>query len=196
MTASSFARSPLVAAIEDIRASRGWILALGILLMVVGVVCIAGAVTATFATVLAFGWLLLFSAGIALAHAFHARGWTGFFLWLLSALLRGFTGYLLIRYPSAGAAGLTLVLASFFIVGGAFRAIGSAMMKFPRWRWSVVSGLVSLVLGIMLLGQMPVSSIWFIGFAIGIDMLLDGASLVGLATAIDSLPALSSHRAG
>ena len=180
MTASSFAHSPLVAAIEDMRASRGWILALGILLMVVGVVCIAGAVTATFATILAFGWLLLFSAGIALAHAFHARGWSGFFLWLLSALLRGFTGYLLIRYPSAGAVGLTLVLASFFIVGGALRH-RFRDDEVPRWGWSVVSGLVSLVLGIMLLGQMPVSSIWFIGFAIGIDMLLDGASLVGLA---------------
>ena len=77
MTASSFAHSPLVAAIEDMRASRGWILALGILLMVVGVVCIAGDVTATFATVLVFGWLLLFSAGIALAHAFTPAGGAG-----------------------------------------------------------------------------------------------------------------------
>ena len=55
----------------------------------------------TFATVLAFGWLLLLSGVIALVHAFRTRTWSGFFLYLLSALLRGFTGYLLVRYPLA-----------------------------------------------------------------------------------------------
>jgi uncharacterized membrane protein HdeD (DUF308 family) len=36
----------------------------------------------------------------------------------------------------------------------------------------------------MLLAQMPLSSIWFIGFAIGVDLIFDGASLVGFGTAI------------
>jgi uncharacterized membrane protein HdeD (DUF308 family) len=62
------------------------------------------------------------------------------------------------------------------------------MLKFPRWGWSVFSGIVSLILGILLLAQMPVSSIWFIGFAIGVDLIFDGASLIGIATAVHSLP--------
>jgi len=90
---------------------------------------------------------------------------------------------------------LTLILASFFIVGGLFRAIGAAMLKLPRWGWSVLSGIVSLVLGVMLLSQMPVSSIWFIGFAIGIDLIVEGASLMGLATAIHSLPQPAAYKA-
>ena len=180
---------------EEIRRSWGWILALGILLMLLGVVCIVGDVTATFATVLAFGWLLLLSGVVALVHAFRTRTWSGFFLYLLSALLRGFTGYLLVRYPSAGAMSFTLILALFFIVGGLFRAIGAEMVKFPRWGWGVFSGIVSVVLGVMLLAQMPASSVWFIGFAIGVDMILDGASLVGFATAIHGLPALPVYRA-
>jgi uncharacterized membrane protein HdeD (DUF308 family) len=120
---------------------------------------------------------------------------SGFFLYLLSALFRGFTGDLLIRYPLAGAASLTLILASFFVVGGLFRAIGAGMMKFPRWGWSVFSGVVSLVLGIMLLAQMPVSSVWFIGFAIGVDLIVDGASLIGFATAINTLPKPNAYHA-
>ncbi len=180
--------NPIVAGISEIRKSWGWFLALGILLMLFGVACIAADVTATFATVLFFGWLLLFSGVMALIHAFGTRNWAGFFPYLLSAILRGVTGYLLVRYPTAGAASLTLVLASFFIVTGLFRAIGAGTMKLPRWGWSVFSGLVSLVLGIMLLVQMPVSSLWFIGFAIGVDLIFDGASLVGFASAIHSLP--------
>jgi len=47
----------------------------------------------------------------------------------------------------------------------------------------------------MLLAQMPVSSVWFIGFAIGVDLICDGASLIGFATAIHSLPHLALERA-
>ena len=184
MSRNELAQNPLLSGMEEIRNSWGWFLGLGILLMLLGAVCIIGDVTATFATVLVFGWLLLFSGIIALVHAFGTRNWSGFFLNLLSALFRGFTGYLLIRYPLAGAASLTLILASFFVVSGIFRAIGAGMMKFPRWGWAVFSGVVSVALGVMLLAQMPLSTLWFIGFAIGVDLICDGASLVGFGTAI------------
>ena len=151
--------------------------------------------TATFATVLVFGWMLLFSGIFALVHAFCTHTWQGVLLSLLSALFRGFTGYLLIRYPLAGAASLTLILASFFVVGGLFRAIGAGMLKFPRWGWSVFSGIVSLGLGIILLVQMPVSSVWFLGFAIGVDLIFDGTSLIGLATALHNLTAVAHEKA-
>ena len=187
--------NPLITGISEIRKSWGWFLALGVSFMLMGAVCIVGAVGATFVTVLFFGWLLLFSGIVALIHAFRTRTWSGFFLYLLSALFRGFTGYLLIRYPAAGAASLTLVLASFFVVSGIFRAVGAGMVQFPRWGWSVFSGIISVALGIILLAQMPVSSIWFIGFAIGVDLVFDGAALVGFATAIHTLPTLTTHEA-
>lgn len=184
MSREGYADNPILAGLEEVRSSWGWFLVLGILLMILGAICIIGNVTATFATVLAFGWLLLISGIIALVQAFYTRNWSGFFIHLLSALFRGFTGYLLIRYPLAGAASLTLILASFFVVSGMFRAIAAGMMKFPRWGWAVFSGIVSVALGIILLAQMPLSSIWFIGFAIGVDLIFDGASLVGFGTAI------------
>jgi uncharacterized membrane protein HdeD (DUF308 family) len=195
MSRDAFAQNPLIAGIEEIRNSWGWFLALGILLMIFGAICIVGDVTATFATVLVFGWLLLISGVVALVQAFRTMNWGGFFFYFLSALFRGFTGYLLIRYPLAGAASFTLILASFFVVVGFFRAISAGMMKLPRWGWSVASGIVSVVLGVMLLAQMPVSSIWFIGFAIGVDLIVDGASLVGFATAINTLPKSKSYAA-
>lgn len=195
MSQNELARNPLIAGIEEIRNSWGWFLALGIVLMILGAICIAGDVSATFATVLVFGWLLLISGILALIQAFRTMSWGGFFLHLLSALFRGFTGYLLIRYPLAGAASFTLILASFFVVSGVFRAIGAGAIKFPRWGWSMFSGLVSVVLGIMLLAQMPLSSIWFIGFAIGVDLIVDGASLIGFAMAINTLPKAKAFQA-
>jgi len=180
--------NPLIAGLDEVRGSWGWFLALGILLVALGVACIVYNVTATFTTVLVFGWLLLISGVFALIQAFTVGTWGGFFMFLLSALLRGFTGYLLVRYPVSGAEGLTMVLGMFFIVGGLFRAIGSGMAQFPSWGWAVFSGVVSVVLGIMVLWQMPVVGLWFIGFAVGVDLIVDGVAVSGFASAIHHLP--------
>jgi len=184
---SNLSDNPIFAGIEEIKSSWVWFLSLGVLFVVLGVACISFDVTATFTTVLLFGWMLLIGGLFALVQAFTTGTWSGFFLFLLSALFRGFTGFLLVRYPVTGAESLTLVLASFFIVGGMFRAIGFGLAKFPRWVWAVFSGIVSVALGVMLLAQWPVVSVWFIGFAIGVDLVFDGVALIGFATMIHSL---------
>ena len=192
---SSKALGYIASGIEEVRNSWGWFLALGILFVLLGTICVIGNVTATFATVLFCGWMLVISGVSGLVQTLRMRNWQGALLTLLSALFRGFLGYLLIRYPLSGAVSLTLILASFLLAGGAFRAVGSGMMQFPRWGWSVFSGLVSVALGIMLLAQLPVSSVWFIGFAIGVDLICDGASLVALSTSLHSLPDLAVGKA-
>ena len=176
------------AAGHESRGEWGWFLGVGSALMLLGAICMIGSVAATFVTVVAIGWLLLLSGVVTMVHAFGTRTWSGFLLSLLSAVLRAFTGYLLLRYPVAGEIGLTLVLASLFLVGGLFRAIGAGTLQFPRWKWSVFSGLVSVGLGMMLLAQMPVSGIWFIGFAVGVDLLLDGAALINMAAEVHHHP--------
>ena len=188
MSPSKSIVASVAAGLEEIHSSWGWFVALGIALIVLGVVGIVYDVTATLATVLAFGWLLIVGGVVSLIQAFRVRNWSGFFLYLLSAVLRGFTGYLLIRYPLSGAVSLTLVLASFFIVGGTFRAIGAGALQFPQWGWAVLSGIVSMALGVMLLMQLPASSLWFIGFAIGVEFVFDGASFIALGTAVRQVP--------
>jgi uncharacterized membrane protein HdeD (DUF308 family) len=180
--------SPLSEAIDEIRSSWGLFLVLGILSTILGIGCIVFDVSATFATVLVFGWVLLISGVFALVQAFRAGTRSGFFLYLLSAVFRGMTGYLLIRYPVMGAEAITVMLASFFIVAGVFKAVGSGVVKLPRWGWAMVSGVVSTILGIMLLAQMPISGLWFIGFAIGVDLICDGIAVIGFATAIHRVP--------
>ncbi len=190
---SEHSNNPLIAGLDEMRSSWGWFLALGVALTILGVACLVFNVTATFATVLVFGWVLMVSGVFALIQAFRTGSWGGFFFYLLSALFRGFVGYLLIRYPLTGAESLTLVLACFFIVGGLFRTIGSAMAKFPRWGWSAFSGIISVLLGFMLLGQMPISGIWFIGFAIGLDLIVDGVAISSFAIAIHDVPKRAAY---
>jgi uncharacterized membrane protein HdeD (DUF308 family) len=178
------------AGLEQIRKSWGWFLVCGALLTVLGIVCIGKAQTATTFSVLALGWVLAISGAVWLVNSFYAYSWHGFFLYLLNAIIRGATGYLLIRHPDAGAEGVTMLLAALLMVGGLFRGIGASVIQFPRWGWTVLSGLVSFVLGVYLLATWPSASTYFIGIVIGVDLIFDGAALVGFAGAISSLPKL------
>ncbi len=176
------------AGLDQVKRSWGWFLVFGILLIILGVACVAKAQTATTFSILALGWVLAISGVLWLVNSFYAFSWHGFFLYLLNAIIRGVTGYLLIRHPDAGAQGVTMLLAALFIVGGLFRGVGASVIQFPRWGWTVFSGLVSVVLGIYLLVSWPAATTYFIGLAIGIDLIFDGSALVGFAGAIHSLP--------
>jgi len=180
--------SVFVAGIEEVRKSWGWFLVFGILLMILGATCVGKAQTATTFSILALGWVLAISGVVWLVSSFYAWSWGGFFVYLLNAIIRGVTGYLLIRHPDAGAEGVTMVLAALFIVGGLFRAAGASVIQFPRWGWTVFAGLVSVALGVYLLATWSTSSTFFVGIAIGIDLIFDGAALIGFAGAIHSLP--------
>ena len=177
----------IMTGIEEVERSWGWFLTLGMLLMVLGIVCVGTARTATTVAVLAFGWILVLSGVVWFVGAFQARSWGGVFLYLLNAIIRVMTGYVLLRHPDAGAEGITILIASLFVVGGLFRAGAASLIQFPRWGWTVVSGAAAVILGFVLLGNWPVSSTFFIGMAIGIDLILDGSALVGFAAAIHNL---------
>jgi uncharacterized membrane protein HdeD (DUF308 family) len=185
----------VAAGLEQVRKSWGWFLVFGAGLMVLGFVCIGKAQSATTFSILTLGWVLAISAVVWLVNSFQAFTWQGFFIYALNAIIRGVTGYLLIRHPNAGAEGVTMVLAALFIVGGLFRVVGASAIQFPRWGWTVFAGLVSVVLGVFLLSSWPSASTYFIGMAIGIDLMFDGAALIGFAAAIRSLPKASQARA-
>ncbi|MGA2078951.1 MAG: DUF308 domain-containing protein, partial [Terriglobia bacterium] len=134
------------------------------------------------------GWILMISGVFWLINSFLAIASPMFFLFLLSALIRGGIGYLLIRHPNAGAEGVTMLLAVLFIVGGLFRTAGASVIKFPWWGWTVLSGIVAVVLGVYLLANWPVASTFFVGIVIGVDLLFDGGALMAFGAAIRSLP--------
>ena len=83
-----------------------------------------------------------------------------------------------------------MLLAVLFIVGGLFRTFGASVIHFPWWGWTVVSGLVSIGLGVYILAIWAAASAIFIGIAIGIDLIFDSAALIGFAAALRSLPAV------
>lgn len=168
---------------ENLRKNWGWFLVLGILLIVLGAVALIYTPSATIGTVLLLGWLMVFSGIVEAVDAFQVRGWGGVFLHLAGGVLGILIGLMVVTHPVAGALAWTLLFAAFFTVIGLFRLIAAIWLRYRSWGWVAFDGVVTLVLGILLWTGMPWSGLWFLGFTLGITLLLRGWSTVMFAFA-------------
>src|SRR5262245_15680106 len=94
----------LGAVLQTLRANRNWFLALGVLLILVGLCAITLTALATFTTILALGVMLLVAAGGQIASAIWTRGWDGVLSHMLAGLLYGVLGFLIVSHPAQTAA--------------------------------------------------------------------------------------------
>jgi uncharacterized membrane protein HdeD (DUF308 family) len=136
--------------LEAIRGNWAWFLTLGIILVFVGTIAVLMPVVSSFASAVAFGSLLLVGGIAQLVGAFWTRDWSGFFLSLLMGVLYVVLGLLFLRHPGDALMAMTLFLACALMVGGLFRIIGSLMYRFAHWGWTLIGGVINLVLGILI----------------------------------------------
>ena len=167
--------------LEEFRRNANWFLALGIILIILGTVALGRSIFVTLASMVFLGWLLVIGGVIEAMQAFWQRQWGGFFLHLLGGVLYVIVGLMVVVNPQVGALALTLLMALFFLIAGAFRIIGSLTMRFPEWRWVLLNGIVTFLLGLLIWKQWPSSAFWVIGLFIGIDLIFTGWSWVMLS---------------
>ena len=174
--------------LAEIRANWVGFLVLGILLIVLGTFLIVAPWIGTLATVWLLSVLLIVSGVAQFVGAFWVRRWSGFFLSLLAGVLYVAIGVLIFDRPVAAAEGLTLVIAAFLVVGGVFRIAAALSMRFESWLWSLISGVIALLLGVLIWRQWPEASLWVIGLFVGIEVLFNGWTWVMLALGLRRLP--------
>jgi uncharacterized membrane protein HdeD (DUF308 family) len=172
----------------ELKRSWGWFLALGIVLIVLGTIAIGSTFVMTIASVFFVGWLLIVGGVMEAVHAFWRKRWAGFFLDLLTGILYVVVGWMMVTNPKESALLLTLIIAMFLVFEGVFRIVAALTARYPHWGWVLFNGVISLVLGIMIWRQWPYSGLWVIGLFVGIEMLLNGWSLVMLSFTGRKLP--------
>src|SRR6516164_6166354 len=122
---------------------------LGVALVVLGIVALGSVVIASLAAAAAIGVLLLLGGAAEAVGAFWCRGWSGFFLELLSGVLSIVVGLLFLRAPLNAVAALTLLLACYLMVGGMFKIVAAASYRFAAWGWSLAGGIIDMIIGLM-----------------------------------------------
>lgn len=166
---------------EAIREKKGWFIALGVLFIIVGIICIAYPLMATVTAKIFIGWMVLFGGIAQVIQAFSTKTWGGFIWNVLVGFLYLFVGAWLAFFPLAGIISLTLLLALMFIAEGVMKLIlGFGIRPKDGWFWAILSGAVSLIVGVMLVANLPGTSVWAIGTLVGINFLFAGWSFIAM----------------
>jgi len=157
-------------------------------LVALGIIALGSVVIASLAAAVAIGILLLLAGLGEVIGAFWCRGWSGFFLELLSGVLSIVVGLLFLRAPLNALAALTLLVACFLMVSGIFKIVAALSYRFAAWGWSLASGIIDVVLGLMIWQEWPASALWVIGLFVGINLLFRGINWIALGLALRALP--------
>jgi uncharacterized membrane protein HdeD (DUF308 family) len=178
-TARSKSTSKSTSKGESAKLSRsfGRLAALGVILVLAGLVGLVYTGVATLTSMLLFGWLLLIGGAVGLLHAVQARDSHFFWLGVAVAALNLAAGVVVIRRPEAAAEALTMFAALLFLTGGVFRLVGSLVVRGPQFGWTLVQGAFGLLLGILVLAAWP-SSRYVIGSFFSLILLFDGLGLM------------------
>ncbi|WP_374984881.1 HdeD family acid-resistance protein [Streptomyces fradiae] len=155
------------------------------LLVPLGVVLVAGGLfglvytgLATLTSMLVFGWLLLVGGVVGLVQALESRGTGAFWPAAVVAALNIAAGFVVIRHPGESAEAFTMFAALLFLTGGVFRLVGSAVVRGPRFGWSLLQGAFGIVLGLLVLFDWPRSSLYVLGTFFSLALLFDGLGLI------------------
>jgi len=168
----------------DVQKHWGWLLALGVFCLILGTLGFGMTFGLTLASVLFFGILLVAGGIVQLIEAFKCQGWKSVLWHVLIALLYVWGGIVMIIDPVLASKVLTLMLAWILIAVGVFRIIMAFQLRpVDGWFWPLLAGIVSILLGGMIIAQWPVSGLWVIGLFVAIELIFNGWAYVFIALA-------------
>jgi len=178
--------------LQDLKQQWRWLFLMGIALVVLGSLAIGVPIFVSVSAVIFLGAFLL-AAGIAqVVSAFWAGRWSGFLLQLLIGIFYIVVAVLILDTPVASTMTLTLLIAAFLIVSGIFRIVSALTLKFPGWGWQMLSGVITLILGVLITKVLTqddsMGGLWVIGLFVGIEMIFNGLTWSMLALEIRSIP--------
>ena len=175
MTSFSQTQMPDHPAVQPLRSKSGWIVALGVVYVIAGLIALSSVVFATRVTVFVVGIMMLVAGVAEVINAFQFKSWGKFLVWLLLGLLYIVAGLLTFENPLLAATVLTLLLGVSLVISGVTRIIlAFSMREGMSWTSVVLSGVVTLLLGLIILVHWPVSSLFVLGVLLGIDLLIIG----------------------
>lgn len=171
--------------------AKSWklLLTAGIISAILGAIAIIIPPLASVTITLLVGILLLIGAVAYVAEAI-SRGTTGHRIWsFIVAIIYVIAGVWLIVNPAEGTITLTWVLAIFFLVIGIFRILAGiqARGKVPNAGWTIVNGILAVIIALLVIANLPSSAAWAIGLLVGIQLLFDGIMMIAAGMAAKKL---------
>lgn len=166
----------------------GWFIAVGLILIVLGLLALTYQFMATIFSVYYLGFLLIIAGLSQIVQAFKLKGSGQPMLWAIMGVLYLIIGLMALYQPIAVSSALTLLLAVLLLMSGTSQLIGALSNRsLPSWGWLLLSSIVTLLLGVIILASWPIDSIWILGMFVGIDLLFQGWAYVMIGFTLKSV---------
>ncbi|MAK55942.1 MAG: hypothetical protein CML17_08885 [Pusillimonas sp.] len=163
----------------------GWFVALGAIMVALGLVALGHVVAATLVSVVFIAVLMIIGGIGQLIHAWRLKQMSGFLFWTIGGILYLGAGVLALLRPETGAWLLTLLFGATLIGSGALRLwIWFNNRAQQGWQWLALSGVVTLLVGLLIAFGWPGNSVWVLGLILGIDLLIQGWTLLFIGFAL------------
>jgi uncharacterized membrane protein HdeD (DUF308 family) len=168
----------------ELRRHWGWLLAVGILSVILGTIGLGMTWMLTLVSVVYFGILMIVIGGVQILQTFKCAGWKSVVLHSLIGLLYLAAGIMIVSRPLLASLTLTWLLGFALLAVGVMRiVVGVHHRGTSGWGGAVLGGIITLLLGLMILARWPSSALWVIGLFLAIELIVNGWTQIVVALA-------------
>jgi uncharacterized membrane protein HdeD (DUF308 family) len=172
-------------AVASVREKWGWFLAVGVTLVLCGLIAVTLPAITSIAASLVLGVTLTVVGIVKIVEAFSVKEWAGFLWQLMLGVVEVVGGVLIYVSPFKRAIAITLLIAVVFVVQGITQiALAFKIRPQPGWRWLFIAGVAALCASIALALKFPYTRYYSPSTLGGISLLLAGCAYFVIALAI------------
>ena len=173
------------AILGGIKRASGWSIALGVLMIVLGIIAMLAPWEFGIVIALIIGWMAIFNGVAQIIYGIRTHSGGRTVLEIILGLIYIIAGIYLLMHPVGGLLVITIFLASFLIVYGIFALVLAFQMRpLPGWGWVLFDAIITILLGILIWAHWPMNSEWVVGTLFGISILVSGVTRLMMSLAI------------
>lgn len=171
--------------LEDVRRASGWSIALGVLMILAGILAIFSPLMAGVVAVFIVAWTAIINGVVQVVYGFRALTGGKMALEIILGLLYIAAGVFILLHPAGGLLALTLVIACFLLIYGVFALVLAFQLRPQKgWGWVLFDAIVTVILGVLIWRHWPYNSAWVVGTLLGISFISSGVSRLMLSLAV------------
>ncbi len=176
MTSSEiFPTRPTGVVVHHFRRKWGWIVALGALFVVGGLFALFNVFAATLVAIIYIAAAMVVAGGWEIVTAFQIRPWGRALIWGIVGALTLLAGVATARFPILAAVSFTALIGVLLIAGGVFKLmLAYHLRELDRWEMIALAGVLSILLGVLILAEWPASGLYVLGLFLGVNLLFEG----------------------
>ena len=162
-----------------VKRASGWLIAIGLVFILLGILAIAEPFVAGLAIVFLVGWLLIIGGSAHFVAAFCGGGLWRVIVQVLIGIVYVAGGVYFLTHTLLGLGTLTLLLAGIILAEAVFEIVAYFRARETSGSsWLLMNAILTLLVGGLIWLHWPSSSVWAIGTLVGVNLLMTGISRV------------------